>query len=347
MPDSPPLLRTSERKDFWKCWWLWWEHWENGVSPLRAPTWSVFGTAWHSAMEYVYQPGQPRRRQDYLDAIDVFNEGIDDAARKVGVDDWDGMEEEESEGKKAKLIPVKELGPAMLMGYWDFYGKESEWEVIHTEQPFQINVPHPSAPRSHTLVVYAGTWDALMYHKPTRRYWLWDHKTAKAIPTSPDYLELDDQAGSYLWVAKKVLVHKGILKRSDKISGIVFNIAKKALPDERPRNAAGEALNKDGSVSKRPISPRFMRYENVRTPYMQVEQAKRVQKTAMIMQMIRNGDLPVVKNPTKDCPRCILFDLCTADEGGEDVDFIRETMYTTRDMYADHRDDMLRGGIEL
>lgn len=345
MPDvQPPLLRNSASKDFWKCWWLWDQHWEKRICPRRSPTWSVFGTAWHSAMEYVYQPGQPRSRQDYLEAAEVFLQGIDDAARKVGVKDWESYEDEELE-KKKRLVPAVELGPAMLLNYWDEYGPEREWEVIHTEQPFQIDVPYPNS--KEILVVQAGTWDALMWHRPTRRYWLWDHKTAAQIQTNPEYLELDDQAGTYLWVAKKVLVHKGLLKRQDKISGIVFNIARKALPDERPVNAAGESLNQNGSVSKTQPSPRFMRYESVRTPTQQVALARRVQDTALIMEKVRSGELPVVKNTTKDCPRCVLFALCTAHESGDDWEYLRDTMYTTRDMFADHRNDMERGGIEL
>lgn len=345
MPDAPPLLRNSESKDFWRCWWLWWEHWVNGTSPLRAPTWSVFGVAWHASLEYVYQ--HPKRtKRLYLEAQDVFLEHLDDTARRVGIDDWEDYEEDQNENKRVKLVPAKELGPKMLVNYWDHYGPEREWEFIHTEQPFQINVPAPGAPRSHTLVVQAGTWDALAWHRPTRRYWLWDHKSAKAMP-APEYLELDDQAGTYLWVAKRVLLHKGLLERRDKISGIVFNYAKKHPGDDRPRNQYGEALNKDGSVSKRQPTDLFLRYETVRTPQQQVALARRVQNTAMIMNRIRSGELPLVKNTTKDCPRCVLFDLCVAHESGEDWQYLRDQMYTKRDLYEDHRADMERGGVEL
>lgn len=341
---SPPLLRTSARKDFRRCWWLWHKHWVEGVSPLRQPTWSVFGTAWHAALEYVYNQ-ERRTRKVYLEATDVFLDSIDDAARKVGVDDWESYEEEILENKK-RLVPAVELGPAMLMNYWNEYGSEREWEVIHTEQPFQINVPHPSAPKGHVLVVYAGTWDMLAWHRPTRRYWLWDHKTAAKIDP-PDYLDLDDQAGSYLWVAKEVLVHKGLLERRDRISGIIFNIARKALPDKRPTNERGEALNQDGSVSKRAATPRFMRYEAVRTPYNQVQQARRVQQEAVVMQKVIRGELPIIKSTTHDCPKCILFDLCTAHEDGEDWEYLQAHQYTKRDLYADHREAMERDGIEL
>jgi hypothetical protein len=338
-----PLLRTSERKDWRRCPWLWQQVWLEGWAPKRSPTWSVFGIAWHAALEYVYQPGYARTQGDYEDACDVFLEVLGDMGRKVGMEPDD--EAEEYERKAVKLIPAKDLGPAMLMNYWKEYGPEPEWEVIHTEQTFQIDVPDPNDLKK-TLVVYAGTWDALMRHKPTGRLWLWDHKSARSLPR-PGYLELDDQAGSYLWVAKEVLVHKGLLTRKDRISGIIFNYALKSLPDARPVSEHGESLNKDGSVSKKQPAPRFLRHETIRTPVAQIAQADRVQDEALIMGKMRSGELPIYKNTAYDCERCILFDLCIAHENGDDWEDLRAAQYTKRDPYADHREEMERNGIEL
>jgi hypothetical protein len=239
---EPPLLRTSERGDF-RCPWKWEQRWLHGLVPVREPTWAVFGKAWHSAMEVYYPVG--RRRGSLLDTIDRFLESLDDQGRKIGVDIEDIEEAErskaEAKGKDVKLVPARELGPEMLRAYDAHYMKDRDWEVIHTEQTFQIDVPDPDF-KGETIVVYCGTWDALMFRRSDRRLWLWDHKTAKTIP-SPGYLDLDDQAGTYPWVAKEVLVHKGILTKKDRIHGIIFSYAKKSPPDGRPMNAAGEALN--------------------------------------------------------------------------------------------------------
>lgn len=340
--EAPPLLRTSERKDFRRCPWLWEQHWLNGISPVRAPTWSVFGTAVHKALEHRYPPGIKRR--DIEECVEVFLYALDDEGRKVGVD-IDELEEAESDDKKAKLIPARELGPAMLRHYAKVYGNDREWECIHTEQPFQINVPDPDRP-GETLVVYAGTWDALMRHRRSKRYWLWDHKTARSFP-DVRFLELDDQAGSYIWVSKEVLVHKGLLKKRDRISGIVFNYLKKSPPDLRPTNSAGEALNKDGSISARQPAPRFLRYAADRSPEAIVAQARRVQKEAVIMDMMRTGELEIYKNPTHECPRCILYELCTSHEQGDDWEELRDQLYIVRDPYTDHREAMTVGGVEL
>lgn len=345
---DPPLLRTSERGDFKRCPWLWWQHWVEGVSPLRAPTWSVFGTAVHKALEHRYRVGVKRRPMG--EAIEVFLDFLDGEIRKIGVDIFEEEFEKkeakaEADGKTVKLVPAHELGEQMLLGYEKTYGPERDWEVLHTEQPFQIDVPHPTR-KGETIVVYCGTWDALMRHRPSGRLWLWDHKTCRSFPDER-YLGLNDQAGTYPWVAKEVLVHKGILTKKDKIYGIIFNYLKKTPPDERPTNSAGEALNKDGSVSLRQPSPRFKRFESVRTSEMIVKQARRVQSEALVMEQFRNGTLPIYKTTTQDCPRCILYDMCDAEESGDDWELIRDELYVVRDPYADHREAMTEGGIEL
>lgn len=384
---QPPLRRTSERNDHAQCPWMWQQRWLNGLVPVREPTWAVFGTAWHIGLQVYYPPG--RKRGSVLDACDAFLAALDDQGRKIGVDieelEEAEIERKESLGKKTvKLIPARELGPEMMRAYAKHYGGDREWEVIHTEQTFQIDVPDPRD-KSRVLLVLAGTWDALMWHIPTRTYRVWDHKSAKTIP-SWGYLELDNQAGTYPWVAKEVLVHKGILTKKDRIHGILFNYAKKAPPDSRPVNAAGESLNKpkkqdyleafsdkgyaisslrkhtvehleamakehsvtvEGEVSAMQPAKRFERYYSPRTPQQIVSQARRVQKQGIVMEMMENGTLPIYKTPNRDCERCALFDMCTLEEQGDDWEFYRDEMFKKRDPYRDHREAMEADGIEI
>lgn len=388
MPVStPPLLRTSERSDFKRCPWMWQQRWRYGFTPVREPTWAVFGTAWHRAQEIYYPVGT--KRGSVLDAADMFLASLDDLGRKIGVDIEELEEAEirkkEDKGTKVKLVPARELGPTMLREYDRYYEKDRDWEVIHSEQTFQINVPDPDY-EDETIVVYAGTWDLLVWVRSKQRFWLVDHKTAKSIPT-PGYLDLNDQAGSYPWVAREVLRHKGIFGKKDRISGIIFSYAKKSPPDDRPVNKFGESLNKatktqyvealtgvdnwtatglrkhtveylesvaaanhllvEGEVSARQPVKRFERYESPRTEAQNVRQAHRVQEEAVLMEMARNGEIPIIKNTAHDCERCVLFDLCTLHEQGDDWKFYRDEMFKVRDPYESHREDMARNGIEL
>lgn len=344
-----PLLRNSERSDL-VCPWRWDKTWNQGLRPRREPTWAIFGNAWHYGMEFYYPVGRKRGRLE--DVIDAALENLEIGRRKVGVDladlslDDDGEPEEGTRKSDVELLKADELIELMFRQYRQHYGLDTEWEIIHTEQPFQIDVPHPRYPH-RTLVVYAGTWDVLARNRRTGKLWLWDHKTAKVIQ-KPDYLELNDQAGTYLWVAKEVLVHKGILTKKDVIEGIIFNIAKKAPPDPRPTDAEGRALNKDGTVSARQPAKRFMRYPVYRTPEAQMMLARRVQQDAIIIDKMRRGRLPIVKRTSHECPRCPLFDLCTLHEQQADgwEDYQRE-FFVVKDVYADHREAMQHNGIEL
>lgn len=384
---EPPLLRTAERGDAKRCLFLWQQRWLLGYVPVREPTWAVFGKAWHKALEIYYPVG--RKRGSVLDAIDMFLVSLDEEGRKIGVDIADLEEAEqakaEAKGKDVKLVPARELGPLMMKEYHQFWDGDKDWQVIHTEQTFQIDVPDPDFP-GETIVVYCGTWDALMLRLSDRRLWLWDHKSAKVIP-NPGYLDLNDQAGTYPWVAREVLLHKGIITKKDRIHGIVFSYAKKSPPDLRPVNAAGESLNKptkplyvaaltgvdqwtvtdlrkktvdeldsiaaanyivvEGEVSQKQPAKRFERHVSPRGPKQIVAQARRVQDEAVWLEMVRNGELPIIKTPTHECERCQIFDLCQLHEAGEDWEFYREEMFKIRDPYADHREEMQRNGVEI
>lgn len=332
---TPPLLRTSERKDWRRCPWLWEQTWLNSMRPIRPPTWSWFGTAWHVAMATRYQIG--RKRGSLADMISAFEGSVGSFKGRVYA--------ELDEATEQEYYDATELGKQMMIGYVDQYGKEPEWDVIHTEQPFQIDVPHPTKP-GKTVVVYCGTWDLAARHRLTKEIWLWDHKSAQSIP-QPRFLDMDDQAGSYLWVAKEVLVHKGILSKKDHIEGIVFNYAMKKPADPRPTDSLGRSLNQDGSISMRQPAARFMRYHTYRTEAQNVAQAHRVMQEARVMDLQRRGKLPIWKNPTQECNRCKLFDACELHERGDEWEGLFRSQYKSDDVYADHREAMERGGIEL
>lgn len=334
-----PLLRTSERKDFKRCPWLWNETWVKGLVSKRVPTWAWFGTAIHAGLEAWYQPG--RKRGGMKRMLEAFEVSMDGEMRRIYIDGGEVDDDEK--------VEARDLGIAMLTGYIEYYGKETEWEVIHAEQPFQINVPHPTKPDKF-IVVYAGTWDVVMWNRITKEFWLWDHKTRRSFPTENwRWLELDDQPGSYIWVAERVLRHMGVIGEKDVVEGIVFNFLRKALPDARPTNDAGEALNRDGTVSKRQPARRYHREEVYRSRHEVVSLAHRVQAEAQVMARMRRGTLPIYKTPMEDCTRCKLFEYCVLDEQDPEAaqDFAKATMIT-RDPYADHREDMeTKEGVEL
>lgn len=199
------------------------------------------------------------------------------------------------------------------------------------------------------------------------------HNTAASI--SNQHLGLDDQGGAYWAVASTVLHDKGILAKNERIAGITYNFLRKSLPDERPVNAQGYATNKPskehyiaaltassrvtltgketakalqdmaeglrvtvyGEISKAQPKPLFERFEVLRSPKERVTQIRRISEEARIMNLQRTGELPIWKNPTRDCSWCQFFNMCDLQERGDDITGFAQAAYAVRDPYADRR----------
>lgn len=283
-----------------------------------------FGTGIHEAFAQWYQPGLSRG----IPLSEYWSDWVGEEETKVRTAINSNYQED-------VWVDAKELGIAMLDGYLEKYGEDETWDVISTEQSFQIDIPYRR--KDATLAIYAGTFDGVYRDLTDSSIWLMEHKTAKAIMTS--HLALDDQAGAYWAVASDILRHEGILKPGEHIKGIMYNFLKKAMPDERPQNDKGQYLNKNGSVSKNQPSPLFLREPIDRSPGERATQIQRIQNEAIWMNAGRKSPDTLFKNPTKDCSwDCSFYDMCTLHErGGDDWKEYRKAMFTRRDPYADHR----------
>lgn len=213
-----PLIRTSERGDLKSCEFFWYHHWQRGLGGRQTPTWSWFGTAIHKALEARYPIGT--KRGGIADVLAAFEAAVEGETGRVYEKGGELDDQEVHDGR--------ELGIAMLKGYVKHYGLDSRWQVIHTEQPFQIDVRHPTTGR--LIAVYCGTWDLFVWDRVDKVHRLVDHKTRAAFKNDWSFYDLNDQGGSYLWVAPEVLRHMGLLGKDDHIDGIVFNMLRKAMP---------------------------------------------------------------------------------------------------------------------
>jgi hypothetical protein len=322
-----PILRTSERKDFKRCMqrWEWaWRWGLKGKGRPADPLW--FGIGVHESLANWYPTGRKRgiHPAEYW-ANWAKGEETYVKASLASSDRWSDDE----------WTDATQLGIAMLEGYVDLYGNDPAWEVIAPEQTFQIEIPTRSG--NGTLVNYCGTFDLVYRDLTDDTIWLGEHKTGKQISIS--HLSLDDQAGGYWAIASKILRHKGVLRKGDVIAGIMYNFLKKAKPDVRPKNAQGQALNKDGSVSKNQPTPLFLRHKVDRTRGERATQLRRIQSEATWMRAARKNPELIIKTPTRDCSwDCSFFDMCELQEkGGADWMEYRDAMYTMQDPYADHR----------
>lgn len=94
-----------------------------------------------------------------------------------------------------------------------------------------------------------------------------------------------------------------------------------------------------GDVSHQQPSPRFHRESVYRTSKERRKQIQRISDEVAAMNEYREGNLPLFKNPTRDCTwDCDFYDLCMADEQGGDVELLKQTAFRVRDPYEAHRE---------
>ncbi len=292
-----------------------------GLVPIgEVPDALWFGIGVHEALAEWYKKGK-RRGPHPADTFEAWSAG---AFREIRAsrEDWDD---------EARWEDACELGVAMLENYVETWGKDPQWTVLATEQPFSVRVIRKGQP----VAIFRSRFDGVVRDEDDGRPYLLEHKTAGAIVTA--YLELDDQGGSYWAVATQVLRAQKLIGPSETLAGIVYNFLRKAKPDERPQNEGGAYLNKNGTVSKKQPSPYFVRHLVEREPGELVSQMNRMADQVAIMNGMRDGTIPIVKNPTKDCPWCQFFSMCKLQEQGNDAWLeLMNGLYVQQDPYADN-----------
>jgi hypothetical protein len=234
-----------------------------------------------------------------------------------------------------------ELGEAMLNHYVEHYGRDDEWDVIATEQPFRQLVSHPLSGKPWFW--YVGIIDLIARNRSTKKLHIWDHKTAKTIMVQ--YLSLDLQATGYWTFGLDWIYEHGLLKPNERPAGMIYNHLRKAFPDERPKDGDGFALNKDGSVSKKQPAPYF-----TRTPIFRDWNEREIAKVQVLAEFAdierlraegrqTNGDPPIqaYKNQGQfTCPGCWCFDFCELNEIGADWKEMRKLASKGWEPYEEH-----------
>ena len=352
-----PLLRTSERISFRRCPTRWWWGWREGLKPQGPPNDKLwFGQGMHLALALWYKPGHRR--------------GIDPRItwRKFAEDDVVFIKSEYGEKyDPTKYVEATSFGEELLTNYLDHWGRDRKWDVVAPEQKFEVIVPDSEG---NPVVRMLGTFDGVYRDLDDGRLKLMEHKTAAQIYTG--HLELDDQGGTYLAVATHTLREQGLIGPDESVDEITYNFLRKGKKDERPVNDKGQATNKPtkahylaampdiqpnigleamsgiarqrglivlGDVSKDQPTPLFKRETVTRSRREQQSQLERIADEVEIMNLFRDGELAIYKNPTRDCSwDCDFYQMCVLDESNpEDALEFRNAVYRVEDPYADHR----------
>jgi PD-(D/E)XK nuclease superfamily len=297
-----------------------------------------FGTLIHRALADYYVIGRRRGADPIKSFIKHYEE---DVARAGEFMMLVGDEYEDPEGTEWE--DAKDLGIVMLERYLDSYKGDPDWEVLATEQPFQVLVRNPRNKRP--MFYYVGILDLVIRQISTGRVWIVDHKTTGAIDLHG--LGLNEQFGSYWAFGTEWLKEKQIIRPDhfNDLSGLMVNFLRRAKRDPRPTNDDGLYLNQDGTVSKRQPRPYFHREPTFRTEHDREQVRLRAMNDHREMMMARAGDLPINKRPSLfNCRGCSWLDACELHETGSDWKRFVDSTTEDYDPYAEHeiRNDELK-----
>ena len=375
----PPRIRASERVSFQRCQAAWWWRNREGLVPKGIPSTPLwFGTGVHLALALWYCGPGVKRGPEPAETWDKYASEMEMAYVRTDDPDDDTV---------AKYVDARELGITMLEGYRKLYGRDETWSIVSPERTFNLRIPWPanasnfwdaaSVDPSTVMAELVGTYDVVYLDTETTRYWLGEHKTAKAVQTR--HLAMDNQAGTYWATATAELRRDGLIPEDEVLAGIMYNFLRKALPDERPLDAEGDKTNKPtkqsyieafeargihqidgkplekctlvrlselavsesmfvlGDRSKVQPPPLFLRHAVHRTSAERRSQLLRAQQDALQMELLRDGLLIPTKTATRECSWCEFYDMCELQERGGDWESLRDIAYKVQDPYADHR----------
>lgn len=324
-----PMLRTSERSAWRKCPQAWWWGYRQGLVPKGMPAYNFwFGIGWHEALAIYYGKGRrrfPKKARAHL--VRYFK------------DEYAAMKTIDMDGD-AKFENALDLVLDMWDNYIRTYGADDHMDIIATERSCTVAVYDEDG---NHIADYVFTMDGVYRDRADHnKIKILEHKTATVIQLS--HLSLDDQAGSYLTFMTILLRAEGVLKEHESIQEITYNFARKEMykEDDRPVNAEGLRLNKNGTVSanQRPQAPLLVRHDVARSAESRNRLIERVVIEVELMNQMRANPELVYKNPQggpMGCVTCPFFEMCKLhEEGGDWVD-LRDWKYNRQDPYKDHR----------
>lgn len=328
---APRLLRTSERSTYKRCRQQWWWTYIDGYRVAKPRPALEFGELMHASLATYYPPGRKRGPHP----AQTFKKLYASETRKAF----------SMRGEDEEWLDAGELGVAVAEHYVEHWGRDRHIEIIAPEFPFKIKLTDIGGEPFY----YVGRLDALGFDLDMDEYFVFEHKTASSIPSGV-HLTLDEQAGSYWAFAPVVirqLIRQGILpKRHHKLdlSHILYNYLRKA---KKPENLAedGYVHTKKGAISKRQPPDFFSRIPVYRDEADIKTMIKRIRQEAWEMRMVREGKLPVFKNPSggypdRHCEACPFRDMCELHEQGSDWRGYAMQNYVHGDAYENYMEDL-------
>jgi hypothetical protein len=203
-------VHTSDRLSFKGCRerWNFLSDIRMGYKPIETPRPFEFGSAFHSAMQWRYNPPtwHLRKTPHLLEgSIQAFRNSMADSKKRyLRLKQMEALDPEDQE----KYLVDLDLGEGMLRHYFEWVelkGFDDYITPIGVEIGFSVPIFDSLEEQDDLLphmrgfvIVYRGRIDLIVIDQDGR-LWILDHKTASRFRDNLGHLEMDEQLGSYNW----------------------------------------------------------------------------------------------------------------------------------------------------
>lgn len=213
-----------------------------GYKPIDTPTPFYFGSAVHRGEEIYYAPatwdwvveGGVHREAVIMNAVQGFLEHMADTKKRyLRLTKQEALDDQWKETYEDHL----DLGEGMLLHYFEWVQKRDldfGLEPLGVEYDFEIPIYDSYeeqlryCPGSVGFIyLFRGRIDMLCKDKDGR-IWILDHKTTSRMPDKLQFLEMDEQMGSY------ILGYS--LMSNQRIAGAIYNEILKGYPKPPEEN---------------------------------------------------------------------------------------------------------------
>ena len=325
-------ISTTERQTFKRCRLQW--HFSSygrlNLEPILPDTRLWFGTGVHAALEAYYG--------ERVDPVEYWLAWTEEEFQRL-----DALGFIRSGEEWENLYAHRELGRGMLLNYVAFATENDDFQVVATEQQFEVPIRRPGSSQHVGFLV--GRFDGIC-QTADGRFWLLEHKTA-AQAWSPYMFVDDDQTLGYLWAAQQLFPKP--------LAGVYFNILRKKLP-KPPRVLQNGKLSvaKDqdttyevyaATIQEQGLDPAEYTsiLDHLREKGNSFFQRERVLRSPREIEVFgaqlydeyidMASDPRIYPNLTWDCAwGCDYRSLCQAWRNGEDWEMIARAQFRTRDL---------------
>jgi hypothetical protein len=350
-PTAPIEVHISDVLAYKACRraWNWSSRLRNNLEPRRPYKPFFFGRMVHTALESWYAYGTPFEAS--------LTEFLATEVKKMSEHGvlWPGEEGliEEQLTLANNILQHRALWERRMSKKGSRFGL-SNIRFLSVEQEFRVPIVDPRTGEDSDTVFFAGKWDGLVELIDDGSLWLWEEKTARSVPERLATLDNDEQASSYLWVARRIF--------GPRLKGIIYTAMAKRAPSP-PKVLASGLLSRDtrgqsydsylgyikahhgddvdrefigdnygdaliGLYEEAEGNTFFSRVPIIRNEHALAEAGEELYYVAMEM---ANPNTPIFKRSSHDCKMCIFHEPCIALQNGSDnVDLLLEDNYVQR-----------------